>query len=338
MDKDQWRGVWTFAELKDGKLRNVSLELIGKGKELADTLQVELSAVLLGKDVDKAAQELIDYGADNVLVADDPRLKEYNVEIYTDIISEQVRERKPEIFLFGATYLGRELAPRISVRIGSGITADCIGLDIDVEERLLLQTKPAFSGNLLATIITSMARPQIATVRPGVMESTIAKVNGKGKIIHIPITIHKKSLRLKVTAHVRTSAKGTNLSEAEIIVSGGKGMGSAENFKLIEALAEVLGGGIGATRDVVEEGWIESTHQIGQTGKIVRPKLYIACGISGDIPHVAGIKNPELIFAINKDPEAQIFKVADYGIVADVKEMIPVLIKKLKHAKEQDLG
>jgi len=333
VDKDQWRGVWTFAELKDGKLRNVSLELIGKGRDLADMLGVKLTAILLGEDLYDVAHELIGAGADEVLVANDPRLKEYTADVYVDIISNQVRERKPEVFIFGATFIGRELAPRISVRMGTGITADCTGLNIDMEKRLLLQTRPAFGGNVIATIITPESRPQMATVRPRVMEIPAIDITRKGKIIPIPVTISQKSQRLKITGHVGTSRKGVNLAEADTIVSGGKGMGSGENFKLVEDLAEALGGEVGASRDAVEEGWIASPHQVGQSGKTVRPKLYIACGIAGAVQHVAGMRDSGLILAINKDPEAQIFKVADYGIVADVKEIMPLLAKKIKQAK-----
>jgi electron transfer flavoprotein alpha subunit len=333
VDRDQWHGVWTFAEIRNGELRGVSLELIGKGRELADSLQGELSAVLLGENIEGAAQRLIACGADNVLMADDPRLKEYHVETYTDTITRQILDRKPEVFIFGATFLGRELAPRISARIGTGITADCTGLDMDVKERLLLQTRPAFGGNVVATIITPQSRPQMATVRPRVIEAPVPNPSRKGNIIPIPAIIGAKSLRLKVMKHVKTSVKGANLSEADKIVSGGKGMGSAEHFRLVEELAEVLGAEIGASRDAVEEGWISYPHQIGQTGKTVRPKLYIACGLSGAIQHVAGMKDSGLILAINKDPGAQIFHVADYGIVGDVKEIIPVLVENLKSAK-----
>ena len=334
MSNDQWQGVWTFAELKDGKLRNVSLELISKGRELADILEEELTAILLGENLENMAHELIAYGADKVLIADDPRLKTYNSDIYTDIISEQVFERKPEIFIFGATYIGRELAPKLSVRVGTGITADCTGLDIDIEKRLLLQTRPAFGGNIMATIITPESRPQMATVRPRVMEIRNMDTTRQGEVISIPFIINQKSLRLKVLKHVKASTKALNLSEADIIVSGGRGMGSPEQFKLVEGLAEVLSGEVGASRDAVDIGWLPYPHQVGQSGKTVRPKLYIACGISGAVQHVAGMRDSGLILAINKDPEAQIFKVADYGIVGDVKEILPLLATKIRCARE----
>jgi electron transfer flavoprotein alpha subunit len=220
----------------------------------------------------------------------------------------------------------------------TGITADCTGLDIDMEKRLLLQTRPAFGGNVIATIITPESRPQMATVRPRVMEIPAMDITRGGKIIPVPVTISQESQRLKITGHVKTSRQGANLAEADIIVSGGKGMGSGENFKLIEDLAEALGGEVGASRDAVEEGWIASPHQVGQSGKTVRPKLYVACGIAGAIQHVAGMRDSGLILAINKDPEAQIFKVADYGVVADAKEIIPLLAKKLRRAKGKDLN
>lgn len=334
MSSDQWRGVWTFAELKDGKLRNVSLELISKGRELADILGVELTAILLGENLENVAHELIACGADTVFVGDDPRLTAYNSDIYTDIISEQIFKRKPEIFILGATYIGRELAPRISVRVGTGITADCTDLDIDREKRLLLQTRPAFGGNIMATIITPESRPQMATVRPRVMEIRSMDTTRQGEIISIPVTINQKCLRLTVLKDVKASSKGVNLSEADIIVSGGRGIGSAEQFKLVEDLAEALSGEVGASRDAVETGWIVYPHQVGQSGKTVRPKLYIACGISGAVQHVAGMRDSGLIIAINKDPEAQIFQVADYGIVADVKELLPLLANKIRCARE----
>jgi electron transfer flavoprotein alpha subunit len=220
----------------------------------------------------------------------------------------------------------------------TGITADCTGLNIDMEKRLLLQTRPAFGGNIIATIITPESRPQMATVRPRVMEIPAMDISRKGEIIPIPVTISQKSQRLKITGHVKTSKQSVNLAEADIIVSGGKGMGSGENFRLVEDLAEALGGEVGASRDAVEEGWIASPHQVGQSGITVRPKLYVACGIAGAIQHVAGMRDSGLILAINKDPEAQIFKVADYGIVADVKEIIPLLVKRLRRAKGKDLN
>jgi electron transfer flavoprotein alpha subunit len=331
---DQYRGVWVFAEQRDGELRNVSLELLGKGRELADTLGVELTAILLGKNMDEKCQELISYGADSVIFGDDPRLKRYQTSVYTDIITDQIRKYEPEIIIMGATYLGRDLAPRIARRIGTGLTADCTDLEIDRKLRLLVQTRPAFGGNVIASIITPNHRPQMATIRPRVMQPLERDTSRKGKIIRVPVNIEDEDITVKILKIVKESRKRINLEEADIIVSGGRGIGTPEKFKVLEALAEVLGAEVGASRDVVDAGWIPSSHQVGQTGKTVRPKLYIACGISGAVQHIAGMKDSETIVAINTDPKAPIFEIADYGMVADLHQVVPLLTERLKQRKE----
>lgn len=327
--KEEYSGVWTFAEQRNGELRNVSLELLGKGRELADDLEVELTAILLGEKLEEKCHELISYGADAVLWIDDRRLKHYQTDIYTDIVTRLVRERKPEILIIGATYLGRDLAPRIARRLGTGLTADCTGLDIDKEMRLLVQTRPAFGGNIIATIVTTSHRPQMATARPRVMQPLKKDTTRKGSIIRIPAHIDEKNIVMKILEIVKEAKKGVNLEEADIIVSGGKGLGEPGKFKLLEDLAEVLGGAVGASRNVVDAGWISSTHQVGQTGKTVRPKLYVACGISGAVQHIAGMRDSEVIVAINKDPEAPIFGIADYGVVANLHQVLPLLTENL---------
>lgn len=334
MSTDAYRGVWTFAEQRDSELRNVSFELLGKGRELADILEVELTAILLGENMEEKCTELISYGADRVLWIDDPRLKDYRTDIYTDLITRQIRQHKPEILIIAATYLGRDLAPRIARRIGTGLTADCTGLSIDEEMRLLVQTRPAFGGNIMATIVTPDHRPQMATVRPRVMQPQERDATRKGGIIRVPAEIKEKDLMVKIVEIVKEARKSVNLEEADIIVSGGKGVEAPEKFKVIRELAEVLGAEVGASRDVVDAGWIPSTHQVGQTGKTVRPKLYIACGISGAVQHIAGMRESEVIVAINNDPNALIFQIADYGIVADLHQVAPLLTEKIRQTKE----
>ncbi len=332
MSLNEYRGVWVFAEQNDGRLRRVSLELLGKGRELAHRLRVDLVAILLGEDAGKLCTELIDYGADKVLWADDPELRCYRTDTYTKIIASQIMEHKPEILLVGATYVGRDLAPRIARRLGTGLSADCTSLDIDEETRLLQQTCPAFGGNLMVTILTPKERPQMATVQPGVMQP-LQKGARKGEIISIPADIEDKDMRVSRLRVIEETRRGIGLEQAERIVSGGMGIGSVENFKMLGKLAELLGAEVGATRNAVEAGWASSDRMIGQTGKTVRPTLYIACGISGAIQHIVGMKDSELTIAISKDPKAPIFQIADYGIVADLHQLIPLLIQELLRYK-----
>ncbi len=332
MSLNEYRGVWVFAEQNDGRLRRVSLELLGRGRELANRLSVDLTAILLGEKAGKLCTELIHYGADKVLWADSQELRHYRTDIYTRIIASQVMEHKPEILLIGATYVGRDLAPRIARRLGTGLSADCTSLDIDEGTRLLQQTCPAFGGKLMLTIVTPKHRPQMATVQPGVMQP-LQKGTRKGEIISIPARIEDKDMRVSRLEVIEETRRGIGLEQAERIVSGGMGIGSAENFKMLGKLAELLGAEVGATRDAVEAGWAPSARMIGQTGKTVRPRLYIACGISGAIQHIVGIQDSELIVAISKDPKAPIFQIADYGIVADLHQVIPLLIQEFLRYK-----
>jgi len=323
------RGLWVFAEQNQGKIKSVTLELLGKGRELADILNVELTAILLGHQVEGLCQELISFGADQVLLADHENLANYKTDTYTRIICRQVQELKPEIILLGATYIGRDLAPRLARRLDTGLTADCTDLEIDTVERLLLQTRPAFGGNIIATIVTPEKKPQMATVRPKVMASLPKDNSRHGKIVRIPVNECAEDLRVRILNIVKEAKRGCHLEDAEIIVAGGRGLGKAENFKIIEDLAGALGGEIGATRDVVDAGWISPEHQIGQTGKVVRPRLYIACGISGAVQHLAGMRDAETIVAINSDPKAPIFAAADFGVVGDVKVIVPALTQMI---------
>ncbi len=334
VDIDDYRGVWVFAEQREGKLLNVAIELLGEGRKIADKLNTQLTAVLLGNNVDDLAEKLVKYGADNVLYGDSKLLEVYTTDGYAKVICELIEERKPEIMLIGATNIGRDLGPRISARIHTGLTADCTRLEVDLENRRLLQTRPAFGGNLMATIICPNYRPQMSTVRPGVMEKAKYDENRQGNIEKFTPNLEEEDIKAKVVEFVKGGKAQVKLEEANIIVSGGRGLGNPEGFKLIEDLANKLGGVVGASRATVDAGWIEQSHQVGQTGKTVRPTLYIACGISGAIQHLAGMQDSKVIIAINKDKDAPIFKVADYGIVGDVYEVIPELIEGLDNIDE----
>lgn len=331
---DEYRGVWVFAEQRKGKLMNVSIELMGEGRRIADELETELTAILLGNNVENLADQLIKYGADNVIYGDSELLEIYNTDGYTKVICDLIRERKPEIMLIGATNIGRDLGPRISARIHTGLTADCTRLDVDLENRRLMQTRPAFGGNLMATIICTNHRPQMSTVRPGVMEKAKYDESRQGKVEIFNPNLVEEDIKAKVTEFIKGSKAIVKLEEAPIIISGGRGLGNPEGFKLIRELAEILGGVVGASRATVDAGWIDQSHQVGQTGKTVRPSLYIACGISGAIQHLAGMQESKCIVAINKDRDAPIFKIADYGIVGDVYEVLPELIEGLDRIED----
>ena len=324
-----YKDVWVFGEQKNGVPANVALELLGEGRKLADSLNVKLCAVLLGENMEAAAKSLVSYGADRVYLVDDPSLKNFNDESYADIFVQLISRYKPEIVLLGATTYGRSLGPRVSSRLNTGLTADCTKLEIDPEKRILLQTRPAFGGNLMATIICPNHRPQMSTVRPKVMKALEPDLSRSGEIIRPEIVI-PEDVKVKVTDVVSTLCEKVNLTEADIIVSGGRGLGDPKNFALIEELARVLGGAVGASRATVDAGWIEYSHQVGQTGKTVGPKVYFACGISGAVQHLAGMSSSDTIIAINKNPEAPIFKVATFGIVGDVLEVLPALIGEFK--------
>lgn len=328
-DLSEYKNVWVFAEQKRGIIQPVVYELLGKGRELADSLNSQLWAILLGYKVKDKARELICRGADKVIVVEDPLLENFLDEPYTQVLVDLITKYKPEILLAGATTIGRALISRVAVKVHAGLTADCTGLEIDPDKKILLQTRPAFGGNIMATIITPNHRPQMATVRHKVMKEAEPDETRKGEIEVLSYD-GKLTSRTKLIDMIDEVGKTVNLAEADIIVSGGRGLGKAENFKIIEQLAEVLGAAVGASRAAVDAGWISYAHQVGQTGRTVCPKLYIACGISGQIQHLVGMQSSDIIVAINKDPEAPIFKVADYGIVGDLFEIVPLLTKRFK--------
>jgi len=330
VDVSSYRGVWVFAEQRQGQIMPVTYELLGEGRKLADHLREELSLVLLGWKIEKKARGLTGYRIDKLYLVEDPLLEHYYTSFYTQTLVDLVKSENPEIILLGATSLGRDLAPRVAARLKTGLTADCTGLEIEPEERNLLQTRPALGGNIMATIISPHHRPQIATVRPKVMKR--AKPDGKGqlRVIKIKPNLTSEDEMVRILDLIREEKDVVDLQEAEIIVSGGRGLGKPENFSIIRRLAHLLGGAVGASRAVVDAGWIPSYHQVGQTGKSVQPKLYVACGISGAIQHQAGMRSSEIIVAINKDPNAPIFDIATYGIVADLHRFLPFLIDKLE--------
>jgi electron transfer flavoprotein alpha subunit/NAD-dependent dihydropyrimidine dehydrogenase PreA subunit len=331
---DEYRGVWVFAEQRGGELLNVAIELLGEGRKIADELETELTAVLLGHNVDDDAETCIKYGADKVLYADSELLDVYTTDGYAKVIYDLIQDRKPEILLIGATNIGRDLGPRLSARVHTGLTADCTRLDVDKENRRLMMTRPAFGGNLMATILCPNHRPQMSTVRPGVMEKAKPVEGRKGEIEKFTPELTADDIKAKVIETVKSDKPVVALEEAPIIVSGGRGLGNAEGFKLIEELADKLGGVVGASRATVDSQWIDQPHQVGQTGKTVRPGLYVACGISGAIQHLAGMQDSKCIVAINKDKDAPIFEVADYGIVGDLYEVIPALIEALDNVDD----
>lgn len=334
MDINDYKGVWVFAEQRENKILNISLELLREGRKIADKLGVKLTAMLLGNNIDDMAGKLVKYGADEVLSIDDKFLEVYSTEAYTRVISEFIKEKKPEIVLIGATAIGRDLGPRLAARVKTGLTADCTKLDVDLETRGLLQTRPAFGGNLMATIICPKHRPQMSTVRPGVMERGKFDESRTGTIKKVFFELMEEDKNTEVLEVVKIQKHEVKLEEAKIIVSGGRGLGDAKGFELLQALAKKLGGELGASRGAVDADWIQQSHQVGQTGKTVRPKLYVACGISGAIQHLAGMSTSECIVAINKDKNAPIFQVAHYGIVGDVYEILPALIESLDNVDD----
>lgn len=335
MNIADYKGVWVFAEQREGELQKVSLELLGEGRRQADKLGVKLTALLLGNNVEGLTKTLAEHGADEVLVAEDKLLEHYTTDAYTKVICDLVNERKPGILFVGATFIGRDLGPRIAARLNTGLTADCTSIDVEVETGDLLATRPAFGGNLMATIACPAHRPQMATVRPGVF----AKVESDGancKIEKVNVELADADVRTKVLETVKTAKDIIDISEAKVIVAGGRGVGSKENFALLEELAKVLGGTVAGSRAAVEKGWIENAYQVGQTGKTVKPSIYVACGISGAIQHVAGMQDSDMIIAINKDETAPIMKVADYAIVGDIKKVLPELIAQAKEIVEAE--
>jgi electron transfer flavoprotein alpha subunit len=333
--------VMVFIEQEDGKPADVSIELLCKGRHLADQLGVEVGAILVGDQVSGLAPALYSYGADQVHIADSPELKVFRTLPYCRVVCEIIRKVSPQIVLYGATYVGRDLAPRIASELKAGLTADCTDLQIgdytapgkDGAEfsDLLYQIRPAFGGNIIATIVCPEHRPQMATVREGVMKIDEADAARTGTIVDAEVALKDEDLILEIL-HRDRKEKDVNLRAAQVVVSGGAGVGSAANFKLVQELAETLGGEVGASRSAVDGGYINHDHQVGQTGITVRPKLYIACGISGAVQHRAGMQESSKIVAINTDPEAPIFSIAHYGIVGDLNQVIPMMIKAYRHA------
>jgi len=329
-DKESFKGVWVFAESRRGEIMPVVYELLGEGRKLADELKTDLSAALIGSKISSLSSGLIGYGADKVFVVEDKELKDFRDEPFSKVLVKLIEEEKPEIFLAGATAIGRSLIPKVAARLKTGLTADCTGLAIDPEKKILLQTRPAFGGNIMATIICPEKRPQMSTVRHKVMQKAKFDKARSGKVINKGLNGLDISAKTKVLKMVEDLTQKVNLTEANIIVSGGRGLGEAKNFKLVEDLAKALGGAVGSSRSAVDAGWIPYSHQVGQTGKTVCPNLYIACGISGQIQHLAGMQSSKVIVAINRDPEAPIFKVASYGLVGDLFEIVPLLTKRFR--------
>jgi len=329
-DIKDYKGIWVFLEQKNGKVQSVSYELLGKAHELSKKLNCEVSGVLIGNKLEDQLDELIFCGADKIYLVEAPELTNFQDDPYTNILVELVKKYKPEILLCGATSIGRSLISRVAINIKAGLTADCTGLDIDLDKKILLQTRPAFGGNIMATIISPNYRPQMATVRHKVFTPMEPDRKRKGKIIKESFDSRLYFSRTKLLDIVDEIEATVNLAEADIIVSGGRGMGAPENFKIIEELAQTLGAAVGASRAAVDSGWKPYSHQVGQTGRTVAPKIYIACGISGQIQHLVGMQSSKIIVAINKDPDAPIFKVATYGIVGDLFQVVPALTKKFK--------
>jgi electron transfer flavoprotein alpha subunit len=333
MNLEEYKGVYVFAQQVDNVLTSISFELIGKGKDLAKDLNTNVTAVLIGSGIKDLANELTAYGADRVIVIDDPELKDYRTEPYTHALSSAINEYKPEIMLVGATAIGRDLAPRVSARVKTGLTADCTVLEIGEfkgKANQLLMTRPAFGGNTIATIACPDNRPQMATVRPGVMQKLERMEGAQAEIIEFNPGFTPDNKYVDILEVVKAVSDVVDIMDAKILISGGRGVGNADNFKLLEDLAEVLGGTVSCSRAVVDAGWKVKDLQVGQTGKTVRPQVYFAIGISGAIQHVAGMEEADLIIAINKDETAPIFDVADYGLVGDLNKIVPALTEQLK--------
>ena len=329
-----YKGIWVFLEQKRGKVQSVAYELLGKAQELAKKLNCQVSGVLIGNKLEDQLDELIWHGADNIYLVEAPEIAEYQDEPYTNILLQLIEKYKPEIMLCGATAIGRSLISRVAIKLKNkaGLTADCTGLDIDPDKKILLQTRPAFGGNIMATIISPNHRPQMSTVRHKVFQPMAPDKHRKGKIIKESFDSSVYASRTKLLDIVEEVETLINIAEADIIVSGGRGMGGPENFKILEDLAHVLGAAVGSSRAAVDAGWMPYSHQVGQTGRTVAPKIYFACGISGQIQHLVGMQSSKIIVAINKDPEAPIFRVATYGIVGDLFQIIPALTKRFKES------
>lgn len=330
MSLQDYKGVFVFVQQVDNVITPVSFELIGKGKELANDLDTEVTAVVLGSKIDAMGKELARHGADRVIMVDDPALEVYTTEPYVHAFTEIINKYKPEVVLFGATAIGRDMAPRVSARVHTGLTADCTKLEINPEDKGLMMTRPAFGGNIMATILCPDHRPQMSTVRPGVMQKLPTNDAAECEVIKEEVAGLSDHMNVEVMEIVKTVAEKMDIQDAKILVSGGRGMASPENFKLLEDLADALGGTISSSRACVDAGWVEKDRQVGQTGKTVRPNLYIACGISGAIQHLAGMEESDVIIAINKDETAPIFNVADFGVVGDVFKILPLFTEAVK--------
>ncbi len=348
MALEEYKGVFIYAQQVDNEMSSIAYELLGKAKELAADLGTDVTAVLLGSKVDGLVASLAEYGADRVIVVDDPELETYRTEPYAQALSAVINEYKPDIMLVGATAIGRDLGPTVSARVKTGLTADCTVLEIgdfplnvpagkeDTQKHnQLLMTRPAFGGNTIATIACPDNRPQMATVRPGVMQKIAPIAGAKAEVVNYKVDFAKNNKFVEIMEIVKAVGTVENIMDAKILVSGGRGVGSAEGFEDLKKLAEALGGMVSCSRAVVENGWLPVDYQVGQTGKTVRPNLYFAIGISGAIQHVAGMEESDLIIAINKDADAPIFDVADYGIVGDLKKIVPALTEAVKAAKAQ---
>ena len=334
MSKD----VYVIAEQRDGKIQKVGLELIGEATKLAKDLGEQVVAVLLGSNITDKAQELIQHGADKVVVVDDPMLEKYATEPYAKAITEVIKACEPEIVLYGATSIGRDLAPRVSARVHTGLTADCTKLAINEETKLLHMTRPAFGGNIMATIVCKNHRPQMATVRPGVMAALGKDETRTGEVVNFKVDFVPADMNVEILEEVKETKKTVDITEAKVLVSGGRGIGSADFVPVLQEAADVLGGVVTGSRPVIEAGWLDKDRQVGQTGKTVRPDLYLACGISGAIQHVAGMESSEVVISINKDDNAAIFSVSDLGVVGDVKVILPKLVEALKKVKEEKMN
>lgn len=347
-----YKDIWVFAEQRQGKLMNVALELIGEGYNLSREIgaDTKVCALLIGNNIDDLAKECFEYGADKVYLVQDPLLENYTTDAYTKVITDAIHEYKPEIVLYGATHIGRDLAPRVAARVDTGLTADCTHLNVKLGSYIeyakenttlntdnldpndpdtgLKMTRPAFGGNLMATIICPRTRPQMSTVRPGVMSKRERVEGAVGEIENVKVKLTAADIRTELIRVVRETKEMVSLTDADIICSGGRGLGGPDGFKLIKEFADKVGGVVGSSRACVDSGWIDHSHQVGQTGTTVKPTIYFACGISGAIQHLAGMQNSDIIVAINKDPEAPIFEVADYGIVGDLYKVIPEIMER----------
>lgn len=333
-DLNDYKNIWVYIETECGKAKNVGYELLNVARPLADRQGCELVAAVIGNNVENVAKDAIYYGADKAVLIDAPEYEYYTTDAFVNALVAMVQKYKPETLMIGATNNGRDMAPRVSCRIGTGLTADCTEIGIDDETGNIAWTRPTFGGNLMAVIMCPDHRPQMGTVRPGVFRKGEYDESRRGEIIREEFRVYPDEIRTKLVERVQEVASAVNLEEAEIIVSGGRGVGSADNFRQIFELADVLGAEVGCSRAVVDAGWMPHIHQVGQSGKTVAPKLYIAVGISGAIQHLAGIAGADKVFAINKDPEAPIFSVADYGIVGNLNDVVPALIEEFRALKK----